>query len=152
MHAALPCLLAQQSAGELGATKSEPDRNQGDMRPAPWSYQLLDAGLAHPRGAGSLQRGQRNFFGERPLRAFLATMEYRMLAMPKGTPPSVAGPSQLRLAPDISGVRLFAAPDGSQAAGRPAGPERGEEAAHCACTHPLLREPSNPAVFLRLEA
>lgn len=76
-----------------------------------------------------------------------------MLAMPKGTPPSVAGPNQLRLAADISGVRFFSAPDGSQAAGRPAGPERGGEAAPpCACTPPLLSGPSNPAVFLRPEA
>ncbi len=66
------------------------------MRPASWSYQLLDAGAAHPKGADSLLRGQRDIFGERPLHALLATMEYRMLAIPGGTSSQVAGHSQQR--------------------------------------------------------
>ena len=87
------------------------------MRPASWSYQLLDAGPAHQKGADSLLRGQRNIFGERPLHALLATMEYRMLAMPGGTPSPVADPSRQRPTSVDSRSQFVSAPRNSQAAG-----------------------------------
>ncbi|GAA1219221.1 hypothetical protein GCM10009665_06590 [Kitasatospora nipponensis] len=92
------------------------------------------------------------------LRAFLATMEYRMLAMPKGTPSPVAGLCQWRLDHVIRRSSLLSASCGSQdapSAERERGPEaathRRGTAVHCTYTSLLLLEPA-PAVFVRLEA